>query len=70
MKVSKEELHATVVTDCMQCPNIRNEFDPTGDCDVFYCNEAQRIIIDEYDWEIFKKNGHNKIPCPVFCPLK
>lgn len=64
------ELMALEIKDCTQCPNIRNEFDSTGDCYVFSCARAQRTIIDEFDYEIFKKNGHEKIPIPRFCPLK
>ena len=56
-------------TNCTNCPHLRFGQDDEMDCGVYYCDASLRTIIDEYDFEIFKKNNHKNIPQPFWCFL-
>lgn len=53
--------------NCHNCYALEVEFNEDNHCHDFCCFLSQRKIIDEHDYEIFKKNGHKKIPPPSWC---
>lgn len=54
---------------CTYCASLRlyDDFEDS-ECGVYYCNRTLQKIIDEYDFDIFKNNGHNYILAPNSCP--
>lgn len=53
--------------NCKDCFALEVEFNTDNNCHDYCCFLSQRKIIDEYDYAIFQKNGHKKIPPPNWC---